>query len=137
MFNTKTFLCSLIFLMASFSAHAEINLSVKIDQIIGSKTIETVKNISANYDQDIVIIQEGLKNQIVINLKKFKNILVNGTKINPVQIDMKIVNDMKKIVGKPQTVTSFYNNSAQFNASSNGLITAQDLNVSLNFKEIN
>ena len=78
-----------------------------------------------------------LKNKIVINLKKLKDILVNGNRINPVQIDMKIVNDMKKVVGKPQTVTSFYNNSAQFNASSNGVLSVNDLNVSLNFKEIN
>lgn len=110
-------------------AHSEISLKVKIAQIVGSKTIETVKTISANYGQDIVIMPEaGITNRIVINLKKFKNILVNGNKINPVQVDMKIVNDMKKIIGKTQTVTSFYNQSAQFESP--------QMNVSLNFEEI-
>lgn len=129
-------LCALLLSTMSFSASAEINLNIKIGQVIGSKTIETVKTISTNYNQDIVIMQEGLKNKIVINLKKFKNILVNGSKINPVQIDMKMVDGTKKTVGKPQTITSFYNNKAEFNvqnsvASDNGAV-----NVSLNFQEI-
>lgn len=129
-------LCALILSFMSFNAHSEINLNIKIGQVIGSKTIETVKTISANYNQDIVIMQAGLKNKIVINLKKFKNILVNGSKINPVQIDMKMVDATKKTVGKPQTITSFYNNEAQFNVQ-NGLASDNgDVNVSLNFQEI-
>lgn len=110
-------------------AHSEINLKVKIAQIVGSKTIETVKTVSTNYGQDIVIMPEGgLTSSIVFKLKKFKNILVNGNKINPVQIDMKIVNALKKEMGKTRTVTSFYNQSAQFDSP--------DMNVSLNFEEI-
>ena len=120
----------------SFTASAEINLNIKIGQVIGSKTIETVKTISANYNQDIVIMQEGLKNKIVINLKKFKNILVNGSKINPVQIDMKMVDSSKKTIGKPQTITSFYKNEAQFNVQNSVASDNGDVNVSLNFQEI-
>lgn len=129
-------LCTLILSFMSFNASAEINLNIKIGQVIGSKTIETVKTISANYNQDIVIMQAGLKNKIVINLKKFKNILVNGSKINPVQIDMKMVDATKKTVGKPQTITSFYNNEAQFNVQNSLASDNGDVNVSLNFQEI-
>ncbi|MBC7712286.1 MAG: hypothetical protein H7177_03045 [Rhizobacter sp.] len=110
-------------------AHSELNLKVKIHQIIGTKTVETIKTISANYGQDIVIMPEGgLTNKIVLSLKKFKNIMVNGNSINPVQIDMKMFNEMKRLIGKPQTITSFYNKSAQFNS--------EDTNISLNFEEI-
>lgn len=125
---SKTILCAIVVSLLSFDASAEITLNVKIAQVIDSKTIESVKKISANYNQDIVISETGLKDKIVINLKKFKNILVNGAKINPVQIDMKVVDSSKKTIGKTHTVTSFYNNSAQF--------TFPDRNVSLNFQEI-
>ncbi len=125
---SKTLFCAIVVSFLSFNAGAEITLNVKIAQVVDSQTVESVKSISANYNQDIVISETGLKNKIVINLKKFKNILVNGTKINPVQIDMKVVDSSKKTVGKTHTVTSFYNNSAQF--------TFPDRNVSLNFQEI-
>lgn len=128
-----------ILMLSSYTpkAYSQINLNIKIDQVVGSKTIEIVKTITGNYNQDIVIMPEGLKNKIVLNLRKFQNILVNGNKINPVQIDMKIINDMKKVIGKPQTVTSFYNKSAEFNISSSGLKADNaDLNVKLNFEEI-
>lgn len=129
-------LCILFLSFMSFSAKSEININIKIGQVVGSKTIETVKTISANYNQDIVIMQEGLKNKIVINLKKFKNILVNGSRINPVQFDLKMVDAAKKIIGKPQTITSFYNNTAQFNLPNSTTSETGDVNVSLNFQEI-
>lgn len=125
----KTFLYVTILTLFSFEVSAEINLKIKIDQVVGTQTFQTVKKISANYNQDIVIAQKGLKNALVLNLKKFKDIIVNGNKINPVQIDMKVINDMKKTIGKAQTVTSFYNNSAQFRISN-------DLNILVNFEEI-
>lgn len=129
-------LYALVLSFMSLNVRAEVNLNIKIGQVIGSKTIETVKTISANYNQDIVIMQTGLKNKIVINLKKFKNILVNGAKINPVQIDMKVVDSTKKIIGKPQTVTSFYNNEAQFKVQNSLASDNGDVNVSLNFQEL-
>ena len=126
---TKTFLYIIAFSLISFDVSAEINLSIKIGRLVGTETIETVRKFSAQYNQDIVVVPEGLKNKLVFNLKKFKDILVNGNRINPVQIDMKMVNETKEMVGKSQTVTSFYNNSAQFDVS-NGM------KVSLNFEEI-
>lgn len=128
-------LCVLFLSFMSFTARSEINLNIKIGQVIGSKTIETVKTISTNYNQDIVVMQEGLKNKIVINLKKFKNVLVNGTRINPVQIDIKMVDAAKKIIGKTQTITSFYNNEAQFNVQNSMTSDSGAMNLSLNFKE--
>lgn len=129
-------LCILFLSFMSFTARSEVNLNIKIAQVIGSKTIETVKSISTNYNQDIVIMQEGLKNKIVINLKKFKNVLVNGSKINPVQIDMKMVDSSKKTIGRPQTITSFYNNEAQFNVQNSVTSDSGAMNLSLNFQEI-
>lgn len=129
-------LCILFLSFMSFTARSEININIKIGQVIGSKTIETFKTISANYNQDIVIMQEGLKNKIVINLKRFKNILVNGSRINPVQFDLKMVDATKKTVGKPQTITSFYNNTAQFNVPNSITSDTGDVNVSLNLQEI-
>lgn len=125
---SKNIFFALALLFISFNVSAEITVSVKIDQVVGSNTVASVKNISANYNQDIVIAQEGLKDKIIINLKKFKNILVNGNKINPVQIDMKLVDASKKAIGKTQTVTSFYTNSAQFSLPGK--------NITLNFQEI-
>ena len=119
-----------VFLLSTYSgsAYSQINLNIKINQVVGSKTVEIVKTITGNYNQDIVIASEGSKNKIVFSLRKFKNILVNGNKINPVQIDMKMVDEARKVIGKPQTITSFYNKTAEFNAS--------DLNVKVNFEEI-
>lgn len=129
---------SFLFLLISPIAKASLNLNVKIGQLVGSQLVEINKTIAADYDKEIVISPEGLKNKIVINLKKFSNVLVNGNRISPVQIDMKLVDEMKKIIGRPQTVTSFYNRSAQFEVNSRGALTdSADLNVSLNFEETN
>lgn len=129
---------SVLFVFISPVAKASFNLNIKIGQLIGNQIIEVNKTIRAEYNKEIIISSEGLKNKIVLNLKKFTNILVNGNKINPVQVDMKLVNEMQKIIGRPQTVTSFYNRTAQFALRSSGIATdAADINVSLNFEETN
>lgn len=129
---------ALFFMILSPFAKASLNLNVKIGQIVGSQIIEINKTISADYNKEIVIAPEGLKNKIVLSLRKFSNVLVNGKKINPVQIDMKIVDEMKKIIGKPQTITSFYSKSAQFAVPSTGVAAdPRDLNVTLHFEEAN
>jgi hypothetical protein len=129
---------SLFLMLISPFAKASLNLNVKIGQLVGTQIVEVNKTIAADYNKDIVITSAGLKNKIVLSLKKFSNVLVNGNKINPVQIDMKLVNDMKMIIGRPQTITSFYNRSAEFAVRSSGIPTdAADLNVSLNFEETN
>ncbi len=134
----KLTLVSFFILLISTSAFASLNLNVKIGQLVGNKLVEINKTISAEYGKEIVISSEGFKNKIILNLKKFSNVLVNGNKINPVQVDMCLVNEMKKIIGKPQTVTSFYSRSAQFAISSTGDATEiADVNVSLNFEDLN
>lgn len=127
-----TLLCSLL----SPEAFATLNLNVKIGKLVGNQIVEIKKTISADYDQEIVISSDNLKNKIVVNLKKFTNILVNGKHLSPVQVDMKLINEMQKIIGQPQTVTSFYNRSAQFSVHSNGNSQlAADIDVSLEFEE--
>lgn len=134
-------LCKLIMigvLTAAISpvTYASFNLNVKIGQLVGSQVIEVTKTIQADYNKEITISADGLKNKIILNLKKFSNVLANGNKIAPVQVDMKLVNEMEKIIGRPQTVTSFYNHSAQFAISSSGVPSdVADINVSLNFDE--
>lgn len=129
---------SLLFMLISPLANASFNLNVRIGQLVGNQIIEVNKTIQAEYDKEIIISSEGLKNKIVLNLKKFSNVLVNGNKISPVQIDMKLVNEMQKIIGRTQTVTSFYNRSAKFAVPSSGVASdSADINVSLNFEETN
>lgn len=123
------FLSTVCFFAISFSASATVQLNVKIGRVVGKKTIETVKTYSVNYNQDIIIQEEDQKNSIVIRLKKFQNILVNGAEINPVQIDMKVLNEIQEIVGVPQTVTSFYKKSAEFKGPG--------LKVALDFEDNN
>jgi hypothetical protein len=131
---TTSFLLMLISPLAS----ASFNLNIKIGQLVGTQIVEMNKTIEADYNKDIIIRPEGLKNKIVLSLKKFSNVLVNGNKISPIQVDIKLVNEMQKIIGRPQTVTSFYNRSAQFAVRSSGIASdAADINVSLNFEETN
>ena len=119
-------------------ASASLNLNIKIGQMVGSQIIEINRTVASEYNKEIIISPEGFKNKIILNLKKFSNVLVNGNKISPVQIDMKLVNEMKKIIGKTQTVTSFYNKSAEFAVPSTGIASdAADINVSLKFEETN
>ena len=130
---------ALLFLtLVSPLANASFSLDVKIGQLVGDQVIEVNKTIQAEYNKEIVITAEGLKNKIVLNLKKFTNVLVNGNKISPVQVDMKLVNQMHNIIGRPQTVTSFYNRTAEFAVRSSGKASdVADINVSLKFDETN
>ena len=128
-------LSALILIFMSLNVSAEINLNIKIGQVIDSKKVETVKTFLVDYNEDIVIKQRGLKNTIIINLKKFKNVLVNGANINPIQIDMKMVDSSKKTVGKPQTITTFYNNEALFNIQNSLYSDSGDVSVLLKFRE--
>lgn len=119
-------------------ASASFNLNVKIGHTVGNQKVEVSKTVKANYNEEIVISSDGLKNKIVLNLKKIEDVEMNGSKISPVQVDMKLINEMQKIIGRPQTVTSFYKNSAQFEVRSSGIPgDTADLNVSLNFEETN
>lgn len=125
-------------LVFSSQSKAALSLDIKINQKVGNQVVEIEKKISGNYNQDIEIEHNGLKNKIILNLKKFKNITVNGNKIDPVQIDLKLVNEKKKPVGKSHTITSFYNKTAQFNLPSSGIITDDsDISLRLNFEEVN
>lgn len=115
-----------------------LNLHIKIHQGIGEKKSETIKTISARFNEDVVIGHHGSGNKIIVNLKKVDQINVNGNQLKPVQIEMMLVNDLKGIVGKPQTVTSFYRQTAQFALPSVSTIPdGSSLNVFLNFKEVN
>jgi hypothetical protein len=133
-------LISIFFLSIAIlpKVQASVNLNVKIGQVIGGKVVEVTKTIRADYDKEIVISSAKLKNKFIVNLKKFDDLETNGTKVSPVQVDIKLVNEMQKTVGHPQTVTSFYNRTAQFAVHSSGSPSdPADINVSLSFEETN
>lgn len=129
---------ALTFMLGSSMASASLNLNIKIGKIVGNQLVEVSKTVMADYNRDVVISSSGLKDKIVLNFRKFSNVLVNGKKISPIQVDMKLVNKMQKIIGRTQTVTSFYNRTAQFLVNSSSNITkTTDLNITLKFEEIN
>ncbi len=119
---------------SDLGAKAQINLKVTILQIIGDKKIQTTKTIKSEYDKDIVITHENVKENIVLNFKRVKNVLVNGNVISPVQIDMRLIGAGEKPIGKPQTVTTFYTKAAQFSIP--GIGKDKYLNLSLDFQDI-
>jgi hypothetical protein len=134
----RLMITSFLLMLFSSMASATINLNVKIDKMVGNQLIVINKTISTDYNKEVVISSDNLKNQIILNFKKFTNVQMNGKSISPVQVDMRLVNKMRKTVGHPQTVTSFYNRTAQFKISSSGDVSdVSDLNVSLKFEETN
>lgn len=133
-----TLITFLIFTLNSPLILASLNLNIKIGKMVENQLVEVRKTVVTDYNRDVVIISGGLKDKIVLSFRKFSNVLVNGKKISPVQVDMKLVNKMQKTIGRTQTVTSFYNRSAQFSINSTGSLTkATDLDISLEFEEIN
>ena len=79
-----------------------------------------------------------LKNKIILNFIKIDKIVSDGNDIYPVQIGMKLVDEKEKEVGRPQTITSFYNHPAYFEVPSTGLVSdVSDLKVHLSFEERN
>lgn len=134
----STIITFLMGMLVSSNAFATLNLNVKIGKMVGDQLVEINRTIATDYNKEIIITSDNLKNKIVFNLKKFTNILVNGKKISPVQVDMKLVNEMQKMIGRSQTVTSFYNRSAQFSAHSSGNPKdVADLAVTVSFEESN
>jgi hypothetical protein len=122
----------------TLEAAATISVDVKIEQKVDGNIIVSNQRISSDYNEDIVLTGAGMENKIILKLQKITQIKASGSSINPVQIDLKLIDDAQKLVGKSHTVTSFYNQSAEFNLPSNGDIeNGTDLNVSLNFKENN
>jgi hypothetical protein len=130
----KLVLVMALSLYSSFSFSA-LNLNVKIHQIINDKVIEVERTISSDYNKEIIIQDDSLKDRIVLSLKKFKNVFANGKSIEPVQISAKLTDQLKKLKGKPQYVTSFYKKEATFKLGEE--INQPELNLSLDFNEIN
>lgn len=123
---------SFFILTYSSLVFCQINLNVTINQLVGAEKIQTTKLLQSEFNKDIIITHESLKNKIVINLKKVPQVSANGSLVSPVQIDLKLIDEAKKIIGKSQTITTFYTNAAQFYIPG----TDQKLNLFLKFKEI-
>lgn len=134
-FNTAALI---LFLTVPWTVHASFKLNLKIDRQVGKHVVQVTKTINADFNKEILISTDDSKNKIALKLKKISNLVVDGNIISPVQIDMKLLNEMQKTIGRPQTVTSFYNHNAEFALRSSGVITdAADINISLNFEETN
>ena len=131
-FKISTLIIFSIWSNITFSA---VNLNIKIGQVINNQIFEVKKTVSADFNKEVVIQDESLKNRIVLTLKKIKNVLVNGNKIEPVQINLKTVNNQNNKISKTQTITSFYTNEANFKIASNDT-NYNDLLVDVEFSEI-
>lgn len=132
-FKISTLIIISIWSNLIFSA---VNLNIKIGQVINNQIFEVKKTVSADFNKEVVIQDDTLKNRIVLTLKKIKNVLVNGNKIEPVQINLKTVNAQNNKASKVQTVTSFYSNEANFKIAANET-NINDLVVDVEFSEIN
>lgn len=124
---------AVIYSTTGFSA---INLNVKIEKMVNNQLVEVSKNISSDYNKEIVIQDETLQGKIILTLKKIKNVLVNGAKIEPIQINLKAINSEKKSDAKVQTITSFYKKEAKFVVSSDSEVH-NPMEVNLEFSEVN
>jgi hypothetical protein len=132
-------LTNIIFLfLLSTELFASINLNVKINHQVGSQSFEFSKNLKAEYNKEITIFHDQLKNKIILTFIKLNKIVSDGNDIHPVQIGMKLVDEKEKEIGRPQTITSFYNHPAYFEVPSTGLVSdISDLKVYLSFEEKN
>jgi hypothetical protein len=126
----------LIAVIYSTTGFAAINLNVKIEKMVNNQLIEVSKNISSDYNKEIVIQDETLQGKIILTLRKIKNVLVNGAKIEPIQINLKAINLEKKSDAKIQTITSFYKKEAKFVVSSDSEVH-NPMEVNLEFSEVN
>lgn len=126
----------LIAVIYSTTGFAAINLNVKIEKMVNNQLIEVSKNISSDYNKEIVIQDETLQGKIILTLRKIKNVLVNGAKIEPIQINLKAINLEKKSDAKIQTITSFYKKEAKFVVSSDTEVH-NPMEVNLEFSEVN
>ncbi len=131
--SVKSLLIIFVCLYANMS-FAQINLNITFLQLIDGKKVLTTKTIRSEYDKDIVLTHEIVKEQIVLNLKKVRDVVMNGSIIKPVQVDLRLVGADEKLIGKPQTVTTFYTKAAQFSIP--GIGKEKWLNLSVNFQEI-
>ena len=123
-----------VLVLNSTSVFAQVSLNITFFQLINGKKVLTTKTIKTEYDRDVILTHENVKEQIVLNLKKVNDVVVNGNVVKPVQIDMKLVGSGEKLIGKPQTVTTFYTKAAQFSIPGVGKETW--LNLSVDFKDI-
>lgn len=129
----RTFLL-IILSIFSLNLFAQVNLAIKIDKTIDNKKIEINKIVKTDFDKPVIISDSGLSDKLILTIKKIKNVFVNGSKIEPIQIQLK-TNSKEKKDSIDQTVTSFYSNSAHFNIAANE--HSEAMSVELQFNEIN
>lgn len=134
--SISTIFIMFIAVFYSTTTFAAINLNVKIEKMVNNQLVEVSKNISSDYNKEIIIQDESLQGKIILTLKKIKNVLVNGTKIEPVQINLQAINTQKKNDPKIQTITSFYKKEAKFVVSSDSEVHSP-MEVNLEFNEVN
>ena len=126
----------ILFVFWSTSSFSAVNLNIRIAQMINNQLIEVRKTISSDYNKEIVITDNTLQSKIILTLKKFKNVVVNGNKIEPVQINVKTLDLKNKPLNKSQTITSFYSKEAKFKIADLTSVRS-DLDLKLEFTEIN
>ncbi len=105
------FLSSLIFL--SFSSFAE--FKIKLDFKHPSAESKITEEYFTQYNKDLTVVDSENQRKYVLRITPVKALKVNGQDIKPIQFDIKVYGEDKKLLNRPQTVTSFYRPEANFN----------------------
>jgi hypothetical protein len=128
----------IIFLVSflSNSAFCALNLNIKIGTMVNNKLVEVTRSLSSDYEKEILIEDESFKDKIVLTLKKIKNVLANGTKIEPIQISIQTFDPTNKLNTRSHTITSFYSKEANFKIASIKE-NQKEILFNLQFNEVN
>lgn len=136
MTKLKFLIVVILMMVSTTSVFASVSLNVKIGQMINNQFIEINKTLSVDFNKEVIIQDDSFKDKIVLTLRKIKNVLANGVKIEPVQINVRMIGNDKKETSSSQTITSFYTNEASFKIASNQRLK-NALAINLNFSEVN
>jgi hypothetical protein len=128
----------MIFLVSflSSSAFCGLTLKVKIGTLVNNKLVEVTRSVSSDFEKEILIEDESFKDKIVLTLKKIKNVLANGTKIEPIQISIQTFDPTNKSNTRSHTITSFYSKEANFKIASIQE-NQKEILFNLQFNEVN
>lgn len=67
------------------------------------------------YNKDLTVVDAENQRKYILRITPVKALKVNGQDIRPIQFDLKVYGEDKKLLNRPLTVTSFYRAEANFN----------------------
>jgi len=100
-------------LILSFSSFAE--FKIKLDFKHPTTETKITEEYFTQYNKDLTVVDSENQRKYVVRITPVKTLKVNGQDIRPIQFDLKVYGEDKKLLNRPQTVTSFYRPEANFN----------------------